>query len=161
MFAFVAWFEIEGTLSVHSINSGRREFFYWLVILLTFALGTAAGDLTAAKLGLGYLVSMFIFAGLIVIVIIMHYSLKKFLVVRPKYQSIRSVSAFWLAYILTRPLGASIGDYLSQGRTDGGLGIGTTITSTLFLVMILGLVIYLTLTKKDEIPPETVQVDAA
>ncbi|MDD5702279.1 MAG: hypothetical protein PHU23_09550, partial [Dehalococcoidales bacterium] len=67
---------------------------------------------------------------------------------------------FWLVYILTRPLGASIGDYLSQARADGGLGSGTTVTSYLFLIAILGLVIYLTLTKKDELPPETVKVDA-
>jgi uncharacterized membrane-anchored protein len=159
MFAFVTWFEIEGTLSVHSINSPRREFFYWLVILLTFALGTASGDLLAEKSCFGYLASAFIFLGLILAVVILHYFLKKFIVVKPKYQSIRSVITFWLAYIFTRPLGASIGDYLSQDHSDGGLGLGTTTTSVFFLITILGLVIYLTITRKDEIASKTIQAD--
>jgi len=142
---FAVWYAAEKTLSVHSIVTTRREAFYWLAILFTFALGTAAGDLTAEKFGLGYLTSLFIFAGLIAIVTIGHYAMRR-----------NAVLAFWLAYILTRPLGASIGDYFSQARTDGGLGLGTTITSALFLIAILGLVVYLTLTRKDEIPPETV-----
>ncbi len=143
---FVVWYVLEKTLSVHSIITTRREAFYWLAILFTFALGTAAGDLTAEKFGLGYLTSIFIFLGLIAVVTIAHYAVKKAF----------AVLAFWLAYILTRPLGASIGDYLSQARTNGGLGLGTTTTSILFLSAILCLVVYLTLTRKDEIPQEVV-----
>ncbi len=145
---FAVWYAFEKTLSVHSIVTARREVFYWLAILFTFALGTAAGDLTAEKFGLGYLTSLFIFTGLIAVVTIAY-----------KCRLLHAVLAFWLAYVLTRPLGASIGDYLSQARADGGLGFGATATSALFLVAILGLVIYLTLTKKDEIPPETVRSD--
>ncbi len=143
---FAVWYAVEKTLSVHSIVTRRREAFYWLAILFTFALGTAAGDLTAEKFGLGYLTAVFIFAGLIAIVAIAYYAVK-----------VNAVLAFWLAYIFTRPLGASIGDYLSQAHANGGLGLGTTTTSALFLITILGLVVYLTLTRKDEIPPETVQ----
>ena len=142
---FAVWYAFEKTLSIHSIVTTRREIFYWLAILFTFALGTASGDLSAEKFGLGYLTSIFIFAGLIVIVTIAHFAFK-----------LNAVLAFWLAYIFTRPLGASIGDYLSQARADGGLGLGTTTTSALFLITILGLVIYLTLTKKDEIPAHSI-----
>jgi uncharacterized membrane-anchored protein len=137
---FWTWYGSEKTLSIHSIFTTRREAFYWLAILFTFALGTAAGDLIAEKLNMGYLLSGLLFAGLIVIVIIAYYFFK-----------LNAVTAFWIAYILTRPLGASIGDYLTQDPKDGGLGLGTTTTSIIFLVAILGLVIYLTLTKKDEI----------
>ncbi len=142
---FAVWYAIEKTLSIHSIVTTRRETFYWFAILFTFALGTAAGDLSAENFGLGYLTSVFIFAGLIAAVTMAYYALK-----------LNAVLAFWLAYILTRPLGASIGDYLSQARDDGGLGLGPTATSALFLITILGLVVYLTMTRKDEIPPETV-----
>jgi uncharacterized membrane-anchored protein len=137
---FLIWYRSERTLSIHSIFTTRRETFYWLAILFTFALGTAAGDLTAEKLNLGYPVSACLFAGLIAVVTVAYY-----------YFKLNAVAAFWIAYILTRPLGASIGDYLSQARADGGLGIGATITSIIFLTTILGLVVYLTLTKKDEI----------
>lgn len=150
---FAVWYAVEKTLSVHSIITTRREAFYWLAILFTFALGTAAGDLTAEKFGLGYLTSIFIFVGLIAIITIAHYAIKG---VFTKHQSSNAVLAFWLAYILTRPLGASIGDYLSQAHAEGGLGLGTTTTSALFLVAILALVVYLTLTRKDEIRSETV-----
>ena len=137
---FGIWYGREKTLSIHSIITTPREAFYWFAILVTFALGTAAGDLMAEKLNMGYLISALLFAGLIVVVIIAYYFFK-----------LNSVAAFWIAYILTRPLGASIGDYLSQDPKDGGLGLGATTTSIIFLVAILGLVIYLTLTKKDEI----------
>ena len=161
LLTFAVWYAFEKTLSVHSIVTTRRETFYWLAILFTFALGTAAGDLTAEKFGLGYLTSLFIFAGLIVVVMIAYYAVKRILAAGNRHQSANAVLAFWLAYILTRPLGASIGDYLSQARTDGGLGLGVTTASALFLITILGLVVYLTLTRKDEIPPETVQTDVA
>ena len=148
---FAAWFAVEKTLSVHSILTTRREAFYWLTILFTFALGTASGDLVAEKFGLGYLTSMLVFAGAIAVVTAGHYAVKGIVAVEHKHQSTNAVLAFWLAYILTRPLGASIGDYLSQARADGGLGLGTTATSALFLGAILVLVVYLSLTKKDEI----------
>lgn len=159
--SFAVWFAFEKTLSVHSIVTTRREAFYWLVILFTFALGTAAGDLTAEKFRLGYLTSLFIFAGLIAIVTITFYVVKGILGKKYSHQSANAVFTFWLAYIFTRPLGAFIGDYLSQDHPNGGLALGTTITSALFLVTILGLVVYLTLTRKDEIPPETIQEDVA
>ena len=137
---FVIWYISEKTLSIHKINTIKREAFYWLAILFTFALGTAAGDLVAESLKLGYLLSAGIFAGAIVIV----YALYKLFRLNP-------VLAFWIAYILTRPLGASIGDELSQSHNDGGLGLGTVVTSAIFLIAILVTVIYLTKTKKDVI----------
>ena len=115
---FATWFAFERTLSIHTIYTTRREAFYWLAVLFTFALGTAAGDLTAERLNLGYLVSLLLFAGLIAAVAGAHYLL-----------DLNAIAAFWIAYILTRPLGASLGDYLSQPRADGGLGLGTTVTS--------------------------------
>ena len=140
---FAAWFAIERTLSIHSIVTSRREGFYWLTILFTFALGTAAGDLVAEKLAFGYLPSALMFGAVIAVVAVAH---RRF--------GLNAVLAFWLAYILTRPLGASIGDELSQARADGGLGLGTTGTSALFLVTILALVTFLTRTKRDQTPPD-------
>ncbi len=147
---FAAWYAVERSLSVHSIKTTRREAFYWLTILFTFSLGTAAGDLVAEQFKLGYLTSLFIFAGCIALITAAHYAFRRILAAEHKHQSTNAVLAFWLAYILTRPLGASIGDYLSQAPAAGGLGLGTTGTSALFLVTILALVVYLTLTKKDE-----------
>jgi uncharacterized membrane-anchored protein len=137
---FILWYRTEKTLSVHEINTTRREAFYWLAILFTFALGTAAGDLLAETLQVGYLWCAAIFGGLIVIDFIAYKALK-----------LNSVLCFWIAYILTRPLGASIGDYLSQDKKDGGLELGTVITSAIFLTAILVTVIYLSITKKDVI----------
>ena len=138
---FLVWYATEKTLSIHSIYTTKREAFYWLVILFTFALGTAAGDLTAETLNVGYWKSVLMFAALIGVVTIAYYRFK-----------LNAVLAFWIAYILTRPLGASFGDYLSQPRDAGGLGLGTVGTSAIFLVTILSLVIYLTKTRRDEIP---------
>jgi len=138
---FAVWYAGEHTLSVHSINTTRREAFYWLAILFTFALGTAAGDLAAESLALGYLPSALIFGALIGVVALAHWRFK-----------LNGVVAFWIAYILTRPLGASLGDFLSQPLDAGGLELGTVITSAIFLLAILGTVIYLTVTKRDEIP---------
>ena len=137
---FIAWYRKEKTLSIHSITTRGRELFYWLAILFTFALGTASGDLLAEKLNVGYFWSLIIFAGSIAVVYLAH---KKF--------KLNAIWAFWIAYILTRPLGASIGDYLSQARSDGGLGLGTVVTSFVFLFAILVTLIYLTKTKKDTI----------
>lgn len=156
---FAAWYISEKTLSVHTIFTKRRESFYWLAILFTFALGTAAGDLAAEKINLGYFNSALIFAGLIAVITAIHYIIKKVLSAEHRHQSSNAVLAFWLAYILTRPLGASIGDYLSQAPADGGLGLGTTVTSAIFLTTILVVVVYLTLTRKDEISLETVKED--
>ncbi|MCX5712577.1 MAG: hypothetical protein NTY47_05875 [Candidatus Omnitrophica bacterium] len=156
---FAIWYVVEKTLSVHAITTFRREAFYWLAILFTFALGTAAGDLSAEKFGLGYLTSLYIFAGLIAVIAIAHFTVKGRLAVEHRHQSRNAVLAFWLVYILTRPLGASIGDYLSQARADGGINLGATTTSMLFLITILGMVAYLTLTRKDEILPEIVPED--
>jgi uncharacterized membrane-anchored protein len=153
---FATWYAVERTLSIHSIFTRRRETFYWLTILFTFALGTAAGDLIAEKFGLGYLVALGLFAALIAVVTIAHYAVRGLLAAEHRHQSTNAVLAFWLAYILTRPLGASIGDYLSQARSDGGVGLGTTATSAVFLATILGLVVYLALTKKDVIEPQIV-----
>jgi uncharacterized membrane-anchored protein len=135
---FAAWFWSERTLSIHTIFTTRREAFYWLAILFTFALGTAAGDLAAERLALGYWVSALIFGGIIAAVWVAHVRF-----------NLDAVLAFWIAYILTRPLGASLGDYLSQKRVDGGLALGTTVTSVIFLSAILIVVAYLSITRKD------------
>jgi uncharacterized membrane-anchored protein len=134
---FALWYAKEGTLSIHSIFTTRREIFYWLAILFTFALGTAVGDLMAESLGLGYLVTGLIVLGVITVAMIAW----RF--------GLDAVLAFWIAYILTRPLGASLGDYLSQSRASGGLGLGATITSAVFLIAILAVVVYLAVTHRD------------
>src|SRR3954466_5677865 len=136
---FAVWWGVERTLSIHTIVTTRREAFYWLAILFTFALGTAAGDLSAEKFSLGYGPSILIFGGMIAAVTAAYYLL-----------GLNAVLAFWLAYILTRPLGASIGDFMSQNNPKyGGLGLGTTGTSYIFLGCILALVIYLSVTRRD------------
>ena len=140
---FVIWYLTEYTLSIHSITTVRREAFYWLAVLFTFALGTAAGDLVAEKFGLGYLASALIVGAIICVVAALHYG-----------ASLNGVLAFWIAYILTRPLGASLGDLLSQDRDAGGLGVGATTTSVIFGVIIVALVVYLSSTKVDRIPTE-------
>lgn len=126
---FVAWSAVEKTLSIHSIRTTRRESFYWLTVLFTFALGTAAGDLLAERLNLGYALSLIVFAAAIGVVAVLYGVFR-----------LNAVVAFWIAYILTRPLGASTGDLLSQSTKDGGLGLGTTGTSVLFFAVILVLV---------------------
>jgi uncharacterized membrane-anchored protein len=146
---FAVWYGVERTLSMHSIVTTRREAFYWLAILFTFALGTAAGDLVAEKADLGYAVSIAIFGGVIALIAFSHYVGK-----------VNGVLTFWLAYIMTRPLGASIGDEMSQNSHKyGGLGLGTTGTSYIFLSAILVLVVYLTITKRDQTPPELIAKD--
>lgn len=142
---FVAWYVSERTLSIHSICTTRREAFYWAAILFTFALGTAAGDLTAEQFDMGYWPAAVLFAGLITVAAVGYYAF-----------GLGAVVTFWVVYVLTRPLGASLGDYLSQPGDEGGLGMGTVVTSALFLVTILGLVGYLAVTRRDEIAPETV-----
>lgn len=136
---FALWYAAERTLSIHTIVTTRREIFYWLAILFTFALGTAAGDLVAEGLGLGYLQAGLGY-GAVIAVIAAAYFLRK----------MDGILAFWLAYILTRPMGASFGDLLSQPKADGGLGFGTVVTSALFLVAIFGIIAYMTATHEGE-----------
>ncbi|MFI0154747.1 hypothetical protein [Streptomyces lydicus] len=147
---FIAWYRSERTLSIHHVDTTRRESFYWLAVLFTFALGTAAGDLVAERMDLGYWLSAGLFALAIAAVAVAHFAL-----------GLDAVWSFWIAYILTRPLGASIGDYLSQPTADGGLGLGTVITSVLFLAVILGLVVFLTVTRRDVSDPERLSAQAS
>ncbi|MDR3598805.1 hypothetical protein [Clostridium sp.] len=135
---FLFWYLNEKTLSIHSIYTRKREVFYWLTILFTFALGTAVGDLYSEQLGLGYLRT-----GIVVIIIIACSFLAW------KFIKLDAVLAFWVVYIFTRPLGASLGDYLSQPKEYGGLGFGTTVTSVIFLIPILAIIILLAVTKCD------------
>lgn len=135
---FAAWYRSEHTLSIHDITTRRREAYYWSAILFTFALGTAAGDLMSEKLGLGYTVAGLIFGGAIVVISIGYYA-----------HVLNSVFAFWCAYILTRPLGASMGDLLTQAHRDGGLGLSTMTVSGVFLFVIVALVAYLTVSGVD------------
>ncbi|TJY42447.1 hypothetical protein E5161_10695 [Cohnella pontilimi] len=135
---FLFWYLSEKTLSIHSIYTRKREAFYWLTILFTFALGTAVGDLFSEQLGLGYLGT-----GLSVAIIIACVYLAW------KFVKLDGILAFWIVYILTRPLGASLGDYLSQPKANGALGLGTTGTSVIFLVAILAIIIFLAVTKYD------------
>lgn len=135
---FSAWYLSERSLSIHSIANRKRESFYWAAILVTFALGTAAGDWMAESVGLGFAWSAVLFGAAIAVITLGFFFFK-----------LNAVLAFWLAYIITRPLGASLGDLLSQPTGDGGLGFGTLGTSAIFLAAIVLLVGYLTLSKAD------------
>lgn len=130
---FGAWYATERTLSIHTIVTMRRELFYWAAILFTFALGTAAGDLATEVLGLGFQIGVLVFGGMIVLIGIAY------------YLGADAVLTFWIAYILTRPLGASLGDLLSQSQAYGGLGLGTVKTSLVFLAVIVALVTFLSI----------------
>jgi uncharacterized membrane-anchored protein len=138
---FLIWYLSERTFSLHSINTTKREAFYWLAILFSFALGTSAGDWISEVLSLGYFYSAIMFASILGIVAFAHQDYKW-----------KSVLAFWFAHFLTRPFGASLGNFLSKPRHSGGLGLGTTGTSSIFLLTIVILVIYLTKTKKEDSP---------
>ena len=131
---FAVWYASERTLSIHTIVTTRREIFYWLAILFTFSLGTAAGDLVAEQFDIGYLTTGFLFGGVIALIALGYFAF-----------GLDAILAFWLAYILTRPLGASFGDLLSQPAEYGGLGFGTTFTSIAFLGCIVAVVVYMTL----------------
>ncbi|WP_058974564.1 hypothetical protein [Pseudomonas syringae] len=122
------WYRVERSLSIHEIVTPRRELFYWVTVLCTFALGTAAGDLATEALGLGFTLGTLIFAALIAATVVAW------------RMGANAVLTFWIAYILTRPFGASLGDLLTQAKTYGGLGMGATWTSALFLCVILMLV---------------------
>ena len=129
---FALWYGLERTLSIHTIVTTRREQFYWAAILCTFALGTAAGDLATEALGLGFNLGVLVFGALIGAITAAY------------YLGANAVLTFWLAYILTRPLGASLGDLLSQARDYGGLGLGNVYTSLAFLTVIVVVVAFLT-----------------
>jgi uncharacterized membrane-anchored protein len=138
---FAAWYAFERTLSIHTIVTMRRELFYWAAILFTFALGTAAGDLATEALGLGFNVGVLVFGALIAVITAVY------------YLDANAVLTFWLAYILTRPLGASLGDLLAQSREYGGLGLGTTYTSLVFLAVISTLVVVVSIGSNGSRPP--------
>jgi uncharacterized membrane-anchored protein len=140
---FALWYLSERTLSIHTIFTTRRELFYWAAILFTFAMGTSVGDLLAERLDLGYGQAAVVFAAMIGVVALLHYVAK-----------MDAILSFWIAYILTRPLGASMGDFVAKPVIAGGLGWGTVTTSIVFLAVILLLVIYLTISKSDRISQE-------
>jgi uncharacterized membrane-anchored protein len=152
---FAAWYASERTLSIHSIYTRRRESFYWTAILFTFALGTAAGDLLELKSGWSLEALAALWAGAIAIVTAAHFALKGSLDADHRRHASNAVLAFWLAYIMTRPLGASTGDLLTTPTTEApaGFGLGTNQVSIVFGVVIIGLVTYLTRTRRDVIQP--------
>ncbi|MBU0862613.1 MAG: hypothetical protein KKI16_11645 [Alphaproteobacteria bacterium] len=139
---FAAWFASERTLSIHEVKTTRREGFYWLAILFTFALGTAAGDLVAEHFALGYMATGILFGMIIASVTAGYFVLK-----------LDGIWAFWIAYIFTRPLGASLGDLLSQPAEYGGYGLGTIMTSALFLAAIVAIVIYMSRGRQTRVQP--------
>ncbi len=135
---FVGWYVSERTLSIHSITTRRRELFYWATVMATFALGTATGDMTASTLGLGYLGSGVLFAALFALPALGYWLL-----------GLNEILAFWFAYILTRPLGASFADWFGKPQSFSGLGLGTGQISLVLGALIIGFVGYLTVTHKD------------
>jgi len=135
---FVIWHRTEKTLSIHSIYTPRRELFYWLAVVTTFALGTAAGDMTAITFNLGYLASGILFAILFAIPLVAH-----------RLLGLNEVLAFWAAYVMTRPLGASFADWFGRPPNLGGIGFGTGLTTIVLAILIILFVGYLTITRKD------------
>jgi len=134
---FIVWYASERTLSIHSINTIRRELFYWATIMVTFALGTAAGDLTASTLHLGYFSSAWLFLALFALPALGYWIFH-----------LNPVFAFWFAYVVTRPIGASFTDWFGKPYL-GGLGLGDEPVTAVLTVLIVGFVVYLTLTRKD------------
>jgi uncharacterized membrane-anchored protein len=135
---FWLWQRYEGTLSIHSINTQRREAYYWATVFATFALGTALGDFTAISLNLGYLDSGIFFTIVILIPALAHWQL-----------GLNGIAAFWMSYVVTRPLGASFADYISKPRNTGGLNFGDGPTAVVFAVAVCVLVSYLALARPD------------
>ena len=138
---FVTWYATERTLSIHSITTRRRELFYWATVLVTFALGTAVGDLTATTLHLGFLTSGLMFTGLICLPALAYWKL-----------GLNPVLAFWIAYVLTRPLGASYADWLGVPHRYGGVGLGRGLVALLLSAVIVGFVAYLAVTRMFVLP---------
>jgi uncharacterized membrane-anchored protein len=135
---FAAWYISEKTLSIHSIYTRRRELFYWATVVATFALGTATGDMTATTMGLGYFSSGILFAILFVVPALAY-----------KLFGLNEIFAFWFAYIVTRPLGASFADWMGKSPVFGGIVLGTGWVSLGLAILIVGFVGYLTITRKD------------
>ena len=135
---FRTWHRVEGTLSIHSITTPRRELFYWAAVLATFALGTAAGDLTAVTIGIGYFGSILLFAAIIAIPAVGYFRLNW-----------NPILSFWFAYVVTRPLGASVADWLAVSHARGGLALGTGPVSLVLAAMIAAVVYHLSRTGKD------------
>jgi uncharacterized membrane-anchored protein len=133
---FAVWYSVEKTLSIHTIDSPRREAFYWLTVMTTFALGTAAGDMTATTLHLGYFVSGVLFTVLIAVPAVAH-----------RWFGLNAIIAFWFAYIVTRPLGASFADWLGVSHARGGLDWGTGGVSIGTSIIIVAVVAYLALSR--------------
>jgi uncharacterized membrane-anchored protein len=136
---FYLWYEKEGTLSIHSIHTKRRETYYWLTVLATFALGTAVGDLTATTFHLGFLDSGLMFIGIFFIPVILHFVFK-----------VNEIFTFWFAYIITRPLGASFADWFGKPKNIGGLNLGDGHVSLVLIAIIVILVGYVALTHEDD-----------
>ena len=135
---FLTWYTFEKTLSIHSVYTPRRELFYWAAVITTFALGTAAGDMTATTMGLGYFISGVMFGVLFVLPPLAY-----------RWIGLNPILAFWIAYILTRPFGASFADWAGKSQSLSGLGLGTGEVSVVLTVLIVVLVGYLTVTRKD------------
>ncbi|ARF57231.1 COG4705 family protein [Streptomyces gilvosporeus] len=135
---FAIWYASEKTLSIHSIYTRRRESFYWATVLATFALGTAAGDMTAGTMALGYLGSIGLFAAVMAVPALGRW---KF--------GLGAIPSFWFAYVVTRPLGASIADWMAVSVRRGGLGLGTGPVSLYWLIAIVGFVAYVAVSRKD------------
>ncbi len=135
---FISWYKTESTLSIHSILTPRREIFYWLTVMATFALGTSVGDMTAATLGLGYLLSVFLFIFLIAIPALGFWLF-----------GFSEVFSFWSAYIMTRPLGASFADWFGRPPELGGIGVGTGLVSLILEILIILFIIFLTIIQND------------
>jgi uncharacterized membrane-anchored protein len=135
---FILWYRTEGTLSIHSIRTPRREVFYWATVLATFAMGTATGDMTAKTLNLGYLASGILFSAAFVVVAVAHWRF-----------GLNPILAFWIAYVLTRPIGASFADYVAFPHSVGGLGVGHAQVALVLTLVIAALVTYLAVTRID------------
>jgi uncharacterized membrane-anchored protein len=135
---FISWQKVEGTLSIHSVCTLRRELFYWATVLFTFAMGTALGDLTATTFHLGYFSSGLMFAGVICLPALGYF-----------FNRLNEILAFWAAYVVTRPLGASFADWMGLPNSWGGLGWGRGHVAIIFTIPIVVLVAYLTITRVD------------
>jgi uncharacterized membrane-anchored protein len=146
---FYLWYKEEGTLSIHAIDNNRREIFYWLIVLITFALGTAVGDTVSEHFGFGYMHSLIAFGA----VFLLAYALFKVKV-------LGGVTAFWVAFIVTRPIGASLGDLMIQMPKDGGFGLGNGLVNIAFFTVVIGLTAYLTVSRIDVEPARVYLVNA-
>jgi uncharacterized membrane-anchored protein len=145
---FISWQRTEHTLSIHTVNTSRRELFYWAAVVATFALGTAVGDLTAVTVNLGYGGSAILFAVVITIPALGYWRLRW-----------NPIASFWAAYVLTRPLGASVADYVGKAKKVGGLGFGDGRTALLLTAAIVVLVAYLAVTRADVQQPAPFSAD--